>query len=69
VKILRTLDIPVFLPWGDRDPFKSDEMALRKIFKNCAPLCTIADAGHFLQETSGEEVADHIHKWIMATPM
>lgn len=68
IRVLRTLDIPVFLLWGERDVFKADEAALRNIFNNCAPPCPIAAAGHFLQETSGEVVADHIRKWILATP-
>ncbi|RJQ79806.1 MAG: alpha/beta fold hydrolase [Desulfobacteraceae bacterium] len=69
VKVLRTLNIPVFLPWGERDAFKTGEATLRQIFKNCAPPCPIAGAGHFMQESSGEEVADRIRKWILATPV
>ncbi|MCK9274505.1 MAG: haloalkane dehalogenase [Syntrophales bacterium] len=69
VKVLKTLDIPVFLPWGDRDPLKEGEGALRNIFKHCAPPQPIADTGHYIQESSGEEVADHIRKWIMKTPL
>lgn len=69
VKKLRTLEIPVFLPWGERDVFKTDEAALRRIFKNCAPPCAIPDAGHFLQETAGDVVAEHIRNWMATTPV
>lgn len=67
VQVLKTLNIPVFLPWGDRDVFKADEAALRKIFKNCAPSLSIPNAGHFIQE-AGDAVAEPIRRWILATP-
>jgi len=61
---LRTLDIPVLLVWADGDPITAAaEPYLRSIFKNVAPPETIANAGHFLQEDAGEEVAARILEW------
>ena len=68
VETLRTLDLPVLLPWGDSDPItRQQEPVLRSIFKNCAPPLTIAGAGHFIQEDAGEEVARHIRSWMAST--
>jgi len=64
IERLRELDIPVLLPWADGDPITaSAERFLRSIFKNVAPPVTIKDAGHFIQEDAGEEVAELIAKW------
>jgi haloalkane dehalogenase len=66
---LRTLDLPVLLPWGDQDaitlPWRDE---LRKIFRNTAPPIDIAGAGHFVQEEAGEEVAEKIVKWMKGQP-
>jgi haloalkane dehalogenase len=65
IEKLKTLDLPVFLPWADGDPITAPaEKALRSVFKNCAPPVTIKDAGHFIQEDAGEELAEAILKWI-----
>ena len=65
IEILRTLDLPVLLPWADGDPVtREGEQALRRIFRNCAPPLPIAGAGHFIQEDAGEEVAAHILRWM-----
>jgi len=62
---LKTLDLPVLLPWGDADPVLGKfEPALRAMFRNVAPPLTISGAGHFLQEDAGEEIATHIPNWI-----
>ena len=37
---------------------------MRSLFKNVAPPVTIPGAGHFIQEDAGEEVADHIVRWL-----
>lgn len=61
LEILKTLDIPVLLPFGTEDPITAAaEPFLRSIFKNVAPPTPIAGAGHFIQEDKGEEVADLI---------
>jgi len=65
IEILRTLDLPVLLPWADGDPVtREGEQALRRIFRNCAPPLPIAGAGHFIQEDAGEEVAAHLLRWM-----
>ena len=69
IEILRTLDLPVLLPWSGGDPVtRGGELGLRAIFRNCAPPLPIAGAGHFIQEDAGEEVARHILKWMASTP-
>lgn len=61
LEILRTLDLPVLLPFGDEDPITAAaEPFLRSVFKNVAPRSPIAGAGHFIQEDAGEEVAELI---------
>jgi haloalkane dehalogenase len=65
IEVLRTLDLPVLLPWSGGDAItRGGDMGLRRIFKNCAPPLPIADAGHFIQEDAGEEVARHIIEWM-----
>jgi len=62
---MKTLNLPVLLPWSDSDPItKPWEAGLRKIFRKVAPPLTIQGAGHFLQEDAGEEIAGHIPKWM-----
>jgi haloalkane dehalogenase len=69
VQTLKTLDLPVLLPWSDGDPItREGESVLRGIFKNCAPPLIITNAGHFIQEDAGEEVAEHIRTWMASTP-
>ena len=65
---LKTLELPVLLPWADQDPITGPwEPFLRKLFKNVAPKLTIRGAGHFLQEDAGEEIARHIGQWMSET--
>jgi haloalkane dehalogenase len=65
IERLRTLRLPVFLPWADGDPITAAaEEHLRSIFPHAAPPVVIRGAGHFLQEDSGEEVADKILSWM-----
>jgi haloalkane dehalogenase len=65
VEVLKTLDLPVLLPWGADDPITAAGQAhLRSIFRNAAPPLSIAKAGHFIQEDAGEEVARHIVDWM-----
>jgi haloalkane dehalogenase len=67
-RALRTLDLPVLLPWADGDRItRGWEAGLRALFRNVAPPLTIAGAGHFLQEDRGEEVAEHIARWMETT--
>jgi haloalkane dehalogenase len=65
IERLRTLRLPVFLPWADGDPITAAaEEHLRSIFPHAAPPVVIRGAGHFLQEDSGEEVAEKILSWM-----
>lgn len=65
IERLKTLDLPVLLPWGEEDAItKPAEPYLRSIFSNAAPPLGIAGAGHFIQEDAGEEVAAHILNWM-----
>ncbi|HEX9976594.1 MAG TPA: hypothetical protein VGA82_05020, partial [Dehalococcoidales bacterium] len=67
IEVLKTRDMPVLLPWAGADPIaREGETALRRIFKNCAPPLFLPDAGHFIQEDAGEEVAGHIRAWLTA---
>ena len=65
IERLKTLDLPVLLPWGEKDAITAPaEPFLRSIFKNVAPRLIIPGAGHFIQEDAGEEVASQIMKWM-----
>ena len=69
MEILKTLELPVLLPWADQDPITGTwEPFLRSLFKNVAPALTIKGAGHFLQEDAGEEIAGHIGRFIRENP-
>jgi haloalkane dehalogenase len=58
---LRTLDLPVLLPFGTEDPITAaSEPFLRSVFRNVAAPMPVAGAGHFIQEDAGEEVAEMI---------
>ncbi len=62
---LRTLDLPVFLAWGEEDAItrKAEEL-LRGIFRNTAPTYLVPGVGHFIQEEAGEEVAARVVEWM-----
>jgi len=69
LETLLGLDLPVLLPWSEGDPItRAAEAQLRTVFRNVAPPLLIANAGHFIQEDAGEEVAGHIRRWMEATP-
>jgi haloalkane dehalogenase len=62
---LRSLTIPVLLPWSDGDPVTEPARDfLSSIFPNVHGSPTIANAGHFIQEDAGEEVASLISEWM-----
>ncbi len=68
IEKLKALELPVLLPWADQDPITGPwEPFLRHIFRNVAPPLTIRGAGHFLQEDAGEEIAEHISRFISGT--
>jgi len=65
IERLKTLDLPVLLPWADGDPITAPaEAHLRSIFRNAGPKIVVEGAGHFIQEDAGEEVASRILDWI-----
>jgi haloalkane dehalogenase len=65
IEKLKTLDLPVLLPWGEEDPITAPARdMLRSIFHNAAPPIPIQGAGHFVQEDAGEEIASHIISWM-----
>jgi haloalkane dehalogenase len=65
VEVLKTVDLPVLLPWGSEDPIAAPgEAQLRSIFRNVAPPILIQGSGHFLQEDAAEEVATRILDWM-----
>jgi haloalkane dehalogenase len=65
IATLKTLELPVLLPWADGDPITGPwEAQLRAIFRNVAPPRPIQGAGHFLQEDAGMEIAEHIRHWL-----
>jgi haloalkane dehalogenase len=69
IERLKTLDLPVLLPWGAEDAITSPaEPFLRSLFRNVAEPLWIAGAGHFIQEDAGEEVAGNIVRWMSQTP-
>lgn len=65
IEALGKLDIPVLLIWGDKDDItKSGVYFLKRIFKKANEPIVIKGAGHFIQEDSGEEVANRIVEWL-----
>ena len=65
IERLKTLELPVLLPWAAEDPITAPaEAQLRSIFKNVAPPIVIEGSGHFIQEDAGQEVAAHIRDWM-----
>jgi haloalkane dehalogenase len=65
---LGTLDIPVQLFIGDKDDItKIGIHMLKAIFKNATEPVIYKDAGHFIQEDAGEEVAAQIVEWMKTT--
>jgi haloalkane dehalogenase len=64
--VLRTLALPVLPIWGDADPITRPwEPTVRTLFASAqvADTVRIDDAGHFLQEDAGEEIARAIVDW------
>ena len=69
IEKLQKLDILVLPIAGVNDPITSGAVhALRGVFKNVAPVVTIDNAGHFIQEDAGEEVAARILEWMGRQP-
>ncbi len=63
---------PALVMFSDRDPVTAGgDRFFRKLIPSTArePEITIHDAGHFLQEEKGEEIARHIIQFIERTPV
>jgi haloalkane dehalogenase len=69
---LSTWDVPALIAFSDGDPITG---AMAPILQNLLPGAqgrrhpVIADAGHFLQEDAGEELAAAIVDFVRATPL
>jgi haloalkane dehalogenase len=65
--VLRHWTKPVLIMFSDKDPIMSGgDKFFRELIPSAAsqPEITIQDAGHFLQEDKGEELATHILEFI-----
>lgn len=63
--VLRTLELPVLLPWAEGDAITLPSREhLQRTFRNVQGTPLIADAGHFIQEDAGEELAGLIADWM-----
>lgn len=63
---------PVLVMFSDKDPVtRGGDVFFRNLFPTAKdqPEITIKDAGHFLQEDKGEEVAANIMSFIKRTPL
>lgn len=65
-EVLMTFDKPVLTTFGDSDPItRGADMLLQSLIPGAKgqPHTTIAQAGHFLQEDAGEEIAKYVSGW------
>jgi len=71
-EILQRWDKPALVMFSDKDPITSGG---DKFFRSLIPTAKdqpeiiIKDAGHFLQEDKGEEIAQHVLNFIKRTPL
>lgn len=66
-EVLQRYDRPFLTLFGDSDPVtKGADAVLQKLIPGCKgqPHATIANAAHFIQEDAGEELAEHLLRWI-----
>jgi haloalkane dehalogenase len=71
-KILKDWQKPVLVMFSDKDPVTAGgDKFFRQLIPTAKdqPEITIKDAGHFLQEDKGEEVAEQILQFIEGTPL
>ena len=66
-EVLARFDKPVLTAFSDGDPVtRGADAHLHRLVPGCAgqPHTTIAGAGHFLQEDAGEELAEHVARFV-----
>ena len=71
VEALKSWTKPALVMFSDKDPITAGgDKAFRALIPSAAaePEITIHDAGHFLQEDKGEEIARHIAEFIERHP-
>jgi haloalkane dehalogenase len=69
--VLARWDKPAFVMFSDKDPImRGGDRFFRRLIPTAKdqPHVVIEDAGHFLQEEKGEEIAHHIVDFIARTP-
>jgi haloalkane dehalogenase len=70
--VLSHWDKPAFVLFSDKDPItRGGDRFFRRLIPTAKdqPEVVIEDAGHFLQEEKGEEIAQHIVDFIKRTPI
>ncbi len=68
IEKLKKLDIPTLLIVGEKDAVTGKILLdLQNIFRNVSETVSYKDAGHFIQEDAGEQVAEKISGWITET--
>src|SRR5262249_39699850 len=66
LEVLRTLDLPVLLPWSQDDAITLPSREhLQRTFRNVQGAPLVQNAGHFIQEDAGEELAALIADWMV----
>ncbi|MDQ6662498.1 MAG: haloalkane dehalogenase [Chloroflexota bacterium] len=71
-QVLSTWQRPVLVMFSDGDPVtKGGDRFFRRLIPGAQgqPEIVIKDAGHFLQEEKGEEIAQHINEFMARTPL
>lgn len=71
-QVFKAWQKPVLVMFSDKDPVtRGGDVFFRNLFPTAKdqPEITIKDAGHFLQEEKGEEIAEHIMGFIQRTPL
>ena len=68
IERLKQLDIPTLLFVGEKDAVTGEILkGLQHVFKNVPETVSVKDAGHFIQEDAGEQVAEKIAAWMDQT--